>query len=99
MAIELALTPEASADLDEAYAWYDQQRPGLGDEFLGCVEGCIAKICRDPEWSPIVHDEYHRALVRRFPYAIFYEFAVETVTIFAIFHTARDPSKWRQRLP
>jgi plasmid stabilization system protein ParE len=99
MAVDFIVAPEAAADLDEAYAWYERQRSGLGEEFLGCVEARIEQICRNPEWFPTVHEQYRRALVRRFPYAVFYELAGEMVTIYSIFHTARDPSKWRQRLP
>lgn len=98
MAVEFTLAPEAAADLDEAYAWYERQRTGLGEEFLGSVEACIEQICRNPEWCPIVHEQYRRALVRRFPYGIFYDFADQKVTVYAVFHTARDPAKWRQRL-
>jgi plasmid stabilization system protein ParE len=45
------------------------------------------------------HENYRRALVRRFPYAVFYEYAEETVTVYCVFHTSQDPEKWRQRLP
>jgi plasmid stabilization system protein ParE len=51
-----------------------------------------------PEMHPKVHEDYRRGLVRRFPYAIFYEYAGDAVTVYCIFHTARDPEKWRQRL-
>ena len=46
-----------------------------------------------------VHEEYRRALVRRFPYAVFYEVTDATVTVYCIFHTSREPEKWRKRLP
>jgi plasmid stabilization system protein ParE len=52
-----------------------------------------------PELHRKVHEDYRRALVRRFPYAVFYEYTRETVTIYAVFHTSRDPEKWRLRLP
>ena len=39
------------------------------------------------------------ALVRRFPYAVFYEYAEPTATVYSVFHTSRDPEKWRERLP
>lgn len=47
----------------------------------------------------IAHESYRRALVRRFPYSVFYEFAEDAITIHAVFHSARDPEKWRSRLP
>jgi plasmid stabilization system protein ParE len=45
-----------------------------------------------------VYEDYRRGLVRRFPYAIFYDYAGGAVTVYGVFHTARDPAKWRQRL-
>ena len=45
-----------------------------------------------------VHEEYRRALVKRFPYAIFYEYIGGKVTVYSIFHASRDPQKWRSRL-
>ena len=41
---------------------------------------------------------YRRGLVRRFPYSVFYEYLDDTVVIYGIFHTSRDPEKWRLRL-
>ena len=46
----------------------------------------------------VVHENYRRGLVRRFPYAVFYEHKESTVIVYGVFHTARDPAKWRQRL-
>jgi hypothetical protein len=38
MAAELIIAPEAQQDVDEAYSWYEDRRPGLGEEFLDCVD-------------------------------------------------------------
>jgi plasmid stabilization system protein ParE len=98
MAANFVLTHEAVDDADEAYGWYENQRVGLGEEFLGCLESTFEQIRRNPEWSPAVHRQYRRTLVRRFPYAVFYELSGDGITVFAVFHTARDPKKWRKRL-
>jgi hypothetical protein len=50
-----------------------------------------------PEMHAKVHDEYRRGLVRRFPYAVFYEYAGDAVTVYCVCHTSRDPAKWRER--
>ncbi len=99
MAAKLALAPEAELDLAQAYVWYESRRIGLGEEFLSSVDACLEGIRRQPEMYPVVHEAYRRSLIRRFPYAIFYEYAETTVTVYAIFHTSRDPQKWQQRLP
>jgi plasmid stabilization system protein ParE len=99
MAAKLAVAPEAELDLAQAYVWYESRRIGLGEEFLSSVDACIEGIRRQPEMYPVVHEAYRRALIRRFPYAVFYEYAQTTVTVYAVFHTSRDAQKWRQRLP
>lgn len=99
MAAELVIAPEAAADLDEAYAWYEAQRIDRGEDFLIRVDACVQAILRLPEMHAVVSGNYRRALARKFPYAIFYEYANETVTLYCVFHTAQDPDKWRHRLP
>ena len=98
MAAELILASETEQDIAEAYAWYEDRRIGLGEELLSCIDACIEAIRRTPEMHVVVHENYRRGLVRRFPYAVFYEYVEVTVIVYGVFHTARDPGKWRQRL-
>jgi plasmid stabilization system protein ParE len=99
MAAELVVAPEAELDIAEAYVWYESRRVGLGEEFLSAVDASIERIRCQPAIYARVHEEYRRALMRRFPYAIFFEYAETAVTVYAVFHTSRDPEKWRLRLP
>lgn len=98
MELDYDFAPEAEFDLDEAYAWYESQRVGLGEDFLRRVDACLQSIRRRPLMYAIVEENYRRAIVRRFPYAIFYEYVDDRITIYAVFHSARDPNKWKQRL-
>jgi len=95
------LTRDAEADVAGAYQWYEEQSLGLGLEFLSCVETALLSIERAPLMYPVVHETYRRALVRRFPYGIFYEFDQEhdECVVYAVFHCSQDPDKWRSRLP
>ena len=99
MPVELVIAPEAELDIADAYVWYEARRAGLGEEFLSSVDACLEGIRRWPEMYSVVYEEYRRALIRRFPYAVFYERSQTTVTIYAVFHTSRNPDKWRVRLP
>ena len=99
MAAELIIASETEQDIAEAYAWYEGRRTGLGEELLSCVDACMEEIRSTPEMHAVDHENYRRGLVRRFPYAVFYEYAEGTVTVYGVFHTSRDPDKWRQRLP
>jgi plasmid stabilization system protein ParE len=99
MDADITITPEVVEDLDAAYSFYEGCRVGLGEDFLTHVDACIQAIGRTPEMHQKVHGDYRRGLVRRFPYAIFYKYTDGIVTVHAIFHTSRNPEKWRARLP
>ena len=99
MPTSLVLAPEAESDVSEAYGWYEDRRRGLVDEFLSCVDACLSGILRQAKPHAIVLAEYRRAMIRRFPYAVFYESTDDSVIVYAILHSSRDPEKWRRRLP
>ena len=97
---EAVLLPEAKEDLEEAYLWYEEQSPGLGMDFLGCIEALLASIQRTPQIYPVVHKTYRRALVRRFPFAVFFEHdnATDPCIVYSVFHCAQNPDKWHKRI-
>ena len=97
MSLKLILRPEAEADALEAYRWYSEQLPGLGDDFLSEVERALETIRANPEANRKVHREFRRTFTRRFPYGIFYAIRDGGIVVFAILHTARDPRIWRKR--
>ena len=101
MPADFIVLPEAEQDIAESYAWYEEQEPDLGERFLRCVDACISSIRKTPKLHAIAHQTYRRALVRRFPYAIFYEYEEhrKQIVIYSVFHCAQDPEKWRGRLP
>lgn len=93
----IRVKPQARTDLAEAVAWYDHQRPGLGDEFLLVVEASIAFISRLPKASAAVEGDIRRRLTDRFPHAIYYVEDPGEVVILAVLHTRRNPKVWRRR--
>jgi len=101
MTFPLILVSEAKADIKEAYLWYEGQSLGLGMEFLRCVEAALLTINRAPMIYPVVYESYRRALLRRFPFAVFFEFdgTSNRCIVYSVFHCSQDPKKWRGRLP
>jgi plasmid stabilization system protein ParE len=93
----LVFRPEVREELNEAYTWYDNQQPGLGDEFLDCVDEMLNRICQMPESYAVVYRDVRRAVVRRFPYAVYYRIVSSRVIVTAIFHARRDPKAWQTR--
>lgn len=98
MAVRVVAAPEAEQDVADAYAWYEGQRAGLGEEFLGCLDACMEAIRRSPKMHPTAFSKFRRALLRRFPYAVFYEYDSDVVTVFGVFHTSRHPIRWMKRV-
>jgi plasmid stabilization system protein ParE len=94
MALPVVYRREVGRDLAGAYGWYEEQRAGLGEEFLAAVDVTFDAIERFPEAFRQVHDEVRRANVSRFPYAVFYRIDPRHVLVLAIIHTARDPTLW-----
>lgn len=91
-------TTEENHDIAQAYQWYEECEHGLGEEFLRCIEACTESIQRNPLMYRIAVDAFRHALVRRFPFEVFYELSQEHIVIYSVFHSAQDPSKWHRRL-
>ena len=87
MAVDLILAPEVEEDLAAAYDWYESQRLGLGEDFSARVDACPRTVVRMPEAKPFIEGRYRRALVRRFPDAVIYEYEPAANSV------------WRERLP
>jgi plasmid stabilization system protein ParE len=93
----LVFRPEVREELEEAYNWYESQQPGLGDDFLDCVDEILNRICQIPESFPVVYRDVRRAVVRRFPYVVYYRIVSSRVVVTAVFHGRRDPKLWQAR--
>ena len=98
MTLEILVRPEAEHDLMEAAAWYEQQQAGLGYRFSEEIETTFARISRHPYSYETLHRGTRRALLRRFPFGIFYRVEDAGIVILAVMHASRDPRRWRDRL-
>lgn len=51
-------TPEADDDVAQSCDWYESREPGLGEDFLRCIEACIHGVQRHPEIYPVAIDGF-----------------------------------------
>lgn len=95
--MRLIVRPEAEADIGDAYAWYESQRSGLGQRFLDELSRCLDHIQSAPKRYQPVRNEARRALLRRFPYGVFFVTDERQASVIAVLHMARDPALWQER--
>lgn len=97
MSYQVHLRSAAASDLSEAATWYEEQVVGLGKDFLNQVEETLTAIQTNPLQYPVVHKQVHRALIRRFPFSVFYLIEDDAIIVIAILHASRHPQKWKTR--
>ena len=97
--MKIVILPSASADLEDGFHFYENQDAGLGSYFL---ESLFSDVDSLQLYAGIHRKVFgnHRSISKRFPYAIYYDYAVESQTIFvkAILDCRRDPKFHRERL-
>jgi toxin ParE1/3/4 len=98
MTVRLVFRAVAEADITAAALWYEQRSLGLGTEFLRAVDVTLAEITRMPERFPLVYHESRRALLRRFPYGIYFVVAPKLISVVACMLARRDPRRWEERV-
>jgi len=94
----IILKPGAEEDIDGIFKWYEEQREGLGYEFLLSADQCINTIQLNPFFSFNVAEQIRRAVIPRFPYNIYYTVEGEFVFIHLVMHQFREPETWQNRI-
>lgn len=69
--MEIRILESARDDLRNAWKFYDRNRAGLGDYFLDCVQADVSSLLLFAGIHEVSED-YHRMLVKRFPFAVYY---------------------------
>ncbi|MGC1274016.1 MAG: type II toxin-antitoxin system RelE/ParE family toxin [Planctomycetaceae bacterium] len=87
----------ARAEFDSAADWYEERQTGLGPEFTAAVQRVLDRIVSQPDFYPPVWDDIREALIRGFPYCVYYREVPEQVLVLAVFHTSRNPAIWQRR--
>ncbi len=95
---QLRIRPQAAFETNAAFQWYEEQRVGLGYEFLRAFDAALAALARDPLLSREVRPGVRRALLRRFPYGVFFGVSDTAITVLAVLHHRRSPHRWPRRV-
>jgi plasmid stabilization system protein ParE len=87
----------AERELNDAAAYYERERVGLGIAFLEELERCVESVLDHPEAAPLIGKRVRRKLLSQFPYGLIYSIRDDHVRILAVMNLKRRPFYWRSR--
>lgn len=90
MSLALIVRRAAKRDIAEADAYYAPY--GKADAFIAALGQVFAQIADRPLMYPIVYEDVRRAIVRRFPYSVFFVVERRRAVVLAVHHQRRDPA-------
>lgn len=98
MSFTLIIDRDALFDISHAAEWYEFQKKGLGIRFKKQVKRQISALKQNPFLFPIRYHEIRCRKIEKFPFLIHYQIddLAELVTVYAIFHTSRNPEIWKK---
>jgi toxin ParE1/3/4 len=93
----VVISARAADEIRIAADWYRGERSGLDLQFLESVDATLAQIQVRPRSFVLISAGVRRALLRQFPYGIFFADAGRSAIILAVLHNHRHPRTWPSR--
>lgn len=85
--MNVKLTKKASNDLSQIADYYDNQKTGLGTNFMESINTSISKIRQAPHASrPGLKMGTREKIVRKYPYTIVYTVKDNIIIIVTVYH-------------
>ncbi len=89
---------EAIEELDGAISYYEDQKVGLGLDFLDEMERVLGKIQQNPNLGAVYKATgLRRYVIQRFPFLSFYTDLEALIWVVTIVHGKHRPDYWRRR--
>lgn len=96
--MQVSIARAAETDLLEGYVFYEEQQAGIGEYFLDSLFADIDALTLFAGIHPKPDGRLHRALAKRFPFAIYYDVADDTAIVVAVLDCRQNPASITQRL-
>ena len=99
MSLPVIFKPAARLEFEEAVAWYEGERPGLGREFKLEVKLALKRAVANPGHFQRVRGRAQKIRLRRFKkYAIYFAVKDDIFAVLSVFHASRNPVELERRL-
>jgi plasmid stabilization system protein ParE len=89
--------PEAEDEVLETRRWYEERREGLGADFASAVDAIVERIVTSPLAFPSAYGETRRAVLRRFPHALYFRVVADGAIVVLALHGRQHPLRWQKR--
>lgn len=90
--------PAVESELQAIRRYYEDRSPRLGQQFIDEFEKFVLRIAENPQRWMAVDSDIRRALMRKFPYVIYFrQIGPDRIRINVIKHQRRHPSLGRDR--
>ena len=96
--MQIRLTRSTEEDLVRGVEFYEAQQQSLGTYFLDSLYADIDSLILYAGIHAKPTGRFHRALSKRFPFAVYYEVKNDIITVVAILDCRQNPSAIRARL-
>ncbi len=98
MIYSVKIKEEARHDILQATLWYSDKAINLHLKFINQLEVTLKSIRNNPKAYKKVYKTFRQAALKKFPYVVLYEFDLESVIVFSVFHSKMNPHKKLTRL-
>ena len=96
--MKINILDEASAELDDAFQYYEYEQENLGYRFISKFTDTLELIKFYPNGWHSHSKRVRRCLVKGFPYGIIYQVREEEIIIVAVANLHRKPNYWVERI-
>ena len=97
MHYKIKIRPLATMEIIDAFDWYEEQRIGLGVEFLDELERFYESLCQNPHTYSYYDKPVRQGKIDRFPYLVVYEAFEAIIVVYSVFMSQQNPDKKRIR--
>ena len=100
MPFKILFTPGAQKDIQEAFDYYSDINPEIGQRFLGVLDERLQKLTITPLAGSLRYEDVRCTLLKKFPYIIHYTVHENDLKIIVqrVLHTSQKPL-WEESPP
>ena len=99
MEYKIIISTAAENDTKEAYLYYEQEQPALGERFLTELTEFYLKLQQHPTYYSFVSGEktIRAVSLKIFPFKIIFQIEGQEIYVFAIHHFRKLPNQFLKR--